>query len=367
MSQWPLADARQELHALERQLVTRAEDIAVFLVYDRPERAAERPGLARTHFAERCVSDEQLGFMIDAFRSVNAYAELFEGERPFMEALACGRLQRLERPLSVAYNGIGWGVGVDGFQRGRKALIPLIADSYGLICANSDAYACALTLHKFHSFLVIAALGVSTPQTWHFEPSRGWIGGRPPAGVRVIVKSTYEAWSVGVTEESVFVVDESCDRRVAEIARQIGQAATVQAFIPGTEVYVPVMSCPERIVMPPVEAVIRRAAGDPDAVMTIDDNLERGVGYRRFDGPKELIERLGEDALTVFEGLQLQGLTRIDFRIDEGGRPWVIDVAVSPGLSLRSPVFLSASEIGLDHPTFLRAVVAATIGSEGRL
>lgn len=347
--------------------MARAEDLAVLLVYDRPERAAERPGLARTYFAERCVTDEQLGFMIDAFGSVNAYVELFAGERPFMEALASGRLQRLGRPLQIAYNGIGWGVGVDGFQRGRKALIPLVADSYGLMCANSDAYACALTLHKFHSFLVLAALGVSTPQTWHFDPSRGWIGDRPPTGLRVIVKSTYEAWSVGVTDESIFVVDESSDRRVTEIAEQIGQAVTVQEFIPGSEVYVSILSCPERIVMPAVEAVITRAPGDPHAVMTLDDNVRRGVGYRLFDGPKELIDRLGRDALTVFEGLQLQGLTRIDFRVDGDGRPWVIDVAVSPGLGRKGPAFLAASEFGLDHPTFLRAVVAASIASEGQL
>ena len=31
----------------------------------------------------------------------------------------------------------------------------------------------------------------------------------------MIAKSTYESWSVGVTEESVFVVDDTCDERVA--------------------------------------------------------------------------------------------------------------------------------------------------------
>jgi D-alanine-D-alanine ligase len=356
------------LYQLEQALVRNAADLALFFVYDRPSRATERPGLARTYFAQRCVSDEQLDLMIDAFRSVGAYVELFEGERPFMSALADGRIQRMEQGLKVAYNGIGWGIAFDGFKPGRKALIPLVADSYSLVCVNSDPYACALTVHKFHSFLVLAALGVQTPRTWHYRPPQGWIGGFPPPDTRVIAKSTYEAWSVGVTEESVFDVDESCEARVATIAESIGQAVTVQEFIPGREVCVPVISCPERVVTPPMEAVMARAPGDPNAVMTIDDNLRKGaVSHRPFEGSAALMERIRKSALAVFEIFDLQGLTRIDFRVDEHERPWVFDVAIDPGVGLKSSAFRSLAELGFDHAGFLRTAVAATLVTEGRL
>jgi len=358
----------EDLHAVERALIQKAQDLALYLVYDRPERVSERPGLVRTYFAQRCVSDEQLDLMIDAFRSVGAYVEVFHGERPFMKALADGRLQRMAQSLKVAYNGIGWGIAIDGFKPGRKSLIPLVADSYSLICANSDAYACAISLHKFHSSLVLEALGVLTPKTWQYRPPQGWIGKPPAPGTRVIAKSTYEAWSVGVTQESVFVVDESSEARVASIAEGIGQPVTVQEFIPGREVCVPVLSCPERVVTPPMEAIMTRAPGHPDAVMTVDDNLRKGaVSHRRFDGSPKLIEQLSESALAVFEIFDLQGLTRIDFRIDEHDRPWVFDVAIDPGVGLKSSAFLSLAELGFDHGGFLRTAIAATLGAEGRL
>ena len=54
--------------------------------------------------------------------------------------------------------------------------------------------------------------------------------------MKVIAKSTYENWSVGVTDASIFHVDDSCDARVATIAEAIGQPVTVQQFISGTEV-----------------------------------------------------------------------------------------------------------------------------------
>jgi D-alanine-D-alanine ligase len=337
-------------------------------VYDRPERVSERPGLARTYFAERCVSDELIDLTIEAFRSVGAYVELFSGEQPFLAALADGRLQSMPQRLKLAYNGIGWGVGVDGFRPGRKALIPLVADSYGLVCVNSDAYACALALHKFHSSLVLEALGVLTPRTWHYRESSGWLGVWPPQGMRVIAKSTYEAWSVGVTIDSVFFVDDTTEDRLEGLAADLGQPVTVQEFISGAEVCVPVISSPDRLVAPPLEAVVERAPHDPEAIMTVDDNLDpHGVSHVLYDGPPAVVERITHTTLAVFEALQLQGLSRVDFRVDARGRAYAFDVAVSPGIGRKSSAFLSLAALGFDHSAFLRAVVAATLGSEGLL
>jgi D-alanine-D-alanine ligase len=166
----------------------------------------------------------------------------------------------------------------------------------------------------------------------------------------------------------VFVVDDESEARLDTIAAEIGQAVTVQEFVAGTEVYVPVLSCPERVVPPPVEAVVTRRPDDPEAVLTMDDNLRPGaLVHRPFDGPTEVIERLAANAVQVFDALELSGLTRIDFRVDERGRPWVFDIAVEPGLGLESAAFASLAELGFDHPSFIRAVVGATLASEGVL
>jgi D-alanine-D-alanine ligase len=285
-----------------------------------------------------------------------------------MGALAEGRLQRLPQPMKAAFNGIGWGVGLEGFMPGRKALVPLIADAYGMTCVNSDAHACAITVHKFHSSLVMEGVGIRTPRTWHYRPPHGWVGPAPPRGTRVITKSTYEAWSVGVKDGSVFVVDDTLDARVAEVTESIGQAVTVQEFISGREVYVPVWSCPERIVTSPMEAVATRAPGDPDAVMTIEDSIRLGgVRLRRFDGPADLLERLGRMACRVLDVFDLYGLARIDFRVDDQERMWVIDIAIDPGVGVEGSSFQSLADYGFDHPAFLRTVVAATLSAKGLL
>jgi D-alanine-D-alanine ligase len=354
----------EHLGALERALVRHASDLALFLVYDRPEREHERPGLPRTYFARRCVSDEHLDVTIDAFRSVDAYVELFAGERAWITGLADGRLQQLPQAIKVAFNGIGWGIGIDGFMPGRKALVPLLADAYGMTCVNADAHACAVTVHKFHSSLLLKSLGIRAPRTWHYRPPHGWVGPAPPEGTRVIAKSTYEAWSVGVSNRSVFVVDDSTDARVSVLSEQIGQAVTVQEFVAGREVYVPVWVCPQFILTPPMEAITSRALDDPDAVMTVEDSLGGGVRFRRFDGDVELIKRLSAVAVSVVESFDLYGLARIDFRIDDSERLWVIDIAIDPGLAVENSAFQSLAEFGFDHQSFLRTVVASTLAAK---
>jgi D-alanine-D-alanine ligase len=365
----PYLPAQNELRTLERALVDRARDLALFLVYDRPELVDERPGLVRASFAQRAVSDDQLEQTLEAFRGVGAYVEMFGGERPFLEALASGRLQSIRRSLKVAYNGIESGVTPGGFQPGRKALVPSVADAYGLVCAHSDAYACAFTLHKFHCFTFLRALGIRTPRVWHFRLSNGWAGGRAPGPrTKVICKSTYEAWSVGVDEDSVFAVDESLDARVSRIAAEIGQPVTVQEFVAGLEVCVPVYACPGRIVTPPVEVVLAKAPGDPDAVMTLPDNIDpTAVTYRAYDGPAGVVSQLRDAALEAFDVLQLQSFARVDFRVDADGEPWIIDVANTPGMGAASSAYSSLALLGFDHPSFLRAVIAATLGARGLL
>ncbi len=362
-------DAGSSLRRLERALVQRGAELALFLVFDRPDRVAERSGLVRTYFAQRCVSDDQLASITAAFRDVDAYVELFNGEPPLLQALASGRLQAVRRPLKLIYNGIEGGIGRDAFEPGRKALVPAVADAYRIMCSNSNAYACALGRHKFHYFAVLQALGIRAPRTWHYRGARGWAGEvQPPEGVKVIAKSTYEAWSVGVTESSVFVVDDTCTARVQAIESAIGQPVTVQAFIAGPEVCVPVISSPGLITTPPVEAVLTKAPDDPDAVTTIDDNLDH-VKIRRkvYSAPDEVIEELSALAIQAFDVLELRGFARMDFRVDSDGRPWLTDVGVSPGLARENSAFTSAEALGFDYPAFLRIVVASSLAAVGQL
>jgi D-alanine-D-alanine ligase len=362
-------DARltDRLRDLNSSFADVAPELAIFLVHDRPSRLAERPGLARAYFAERCVSDIEITATLEALREVGAYVELIEGELPLVKALGEGRLQAVDRRLKMVYNGIEGGVGVDAFRPGRKALVPVLADAYGIICSNSSAFSCAIGRHKFHYLTLLRSIGLPTPRAWHYRGGGNWAGDlRPDRGTKVIAKSTYESWSVGVTDDSVFEVDASCSDRVEAVFQMIGQAVTVQEFVSGPEVCVPVVTTPVPLTTVPVESILARAPRNPDAVATIDDNLtQSGITYVAYDGPKHIIEKMVHYAVSAFELLELSGLARIDFRIDKDGQPWIIDLGVSPSLAADGSARTSFAELDLSYDEFLRSVMAVTLVAAG--
>ena len=201
-----------------------------------------------------------------------------------------------------------------------------------------------------------------------YRPGRGWIGDLPPHGLKVIAKSNYESWAVGVNEDSVFIVDDACTKRVAEISSRIGQAVTVQEFISGPEVYVPVLSCPELVATPPVLSVLKRAPGDNDAYVRFNDNLsDDAISYRNFEAEASVDLRLRDTAREIYDLLELKGLGRIDFRVDSTGRPWVFDIAISPGLERGGSVARSVSGYGFDYESLVRLVVASTLATHHML
>lgn len=361
-------DGPRRLQAVEAALEERAEDLAVDFVFDRPSLLSRRPGLARTFFAERCVPQRQIEQMRAAFHAIGVRTEVFESDHAFLAAVARGATKRKSDELRLVYNGLGYSVGKDAFQPGRKALLPLIADSYGLVCLNSNAYACTITLHKFHSFRLLQGLGVTVPKTWQFRLEDGWVDGEPDHGIKVIAKSTYDAWAVGVNDSSVFVSNANCTDRVAALAESIGQDLSVQEFKSGKEVYVPVFSCPELVTGPPVESVLRRAPTDEDAYVTLADNLDdAAIFYRPFVADEEVLARLRGAARRIFDLLQMEGFGRIDFRVDAEGQPWVFDIAISPGMEAGGAGAKSVAVYGFDHARFVRLVAAATLATRGLL
>lgn len=361
------AASAARLADLDRLVREHAADLAVWLVYDRPSRVLDRPGLAAAYFAERCVSDRQLQLMMEALRDVGAYVELLGGDLPFLEAITSGRIEAVGRRWNVAYNGLESGISPGGFQPGRRALVPAVADAYGYMCANSNGYGCVLARHKLHYFAILDDLGFPVPRTWGYRTGRGWTAGRTPEpGTTVIVKSTYESWSIGVTEGSVFAIDGPDDERVSAIAEQIGQPVTVQEFVPGTEVCVPVLVERQTLALPPVLSVLAKAPDDPEAFMTIDDNLRPdGVEYRPLDDDDAIAAAVSLVARRTCEVLDLDGLARIDFRVDPDGTPYITDVGAAPGLSAAGSTVASARSLGIGHEALVRGVVGATLVHHG--
>lgn len=187
----------------------------------------------------------------------------------------------------------------------------------------------------------------------------------------LIVKSQIEEASFGISRASVVWDDEQLAERVRLIHERIHTDALIERFIEGREIYVGILGNERLSVLPPQELRIRkREPGEPliaTASVKHDwDYQERhGVTIATLRRPEELVRRLERLAKRVYRTLDLDGYARIDVRLDEEGRPYVLEANPNPEIA-RYEEFSSAAEAaGLDYEALLQRLLSLGMRRRG--
>jgi D-alanine-D-alanine ligase len=82
---------------------------------------------------------------------------------------------------------------------------------------------------------------------------------------------------------------------------------------------------------------------------------------RRFAFPREdaaLLARLKELAYRCWQHFALRGYARIDFRVDEAGVPWVLEVNANPCLAPDSGFLAAAQQAGYTTVQVVQRILA---------
>jgi len=251
---------------------------------------------------------------------------------------------------------------------GSKSLVPAFCRLHGLQVVGPDPHSACLARHKYHSNLVLRAFGEMAPATWCYDPQRGWIGSAvPPRGQAVILKLTHEGASIGIDEQSVVIADDSLTDKAALIARQFNQLVTVQEFLPGFEVEVPIFCTTRPQAIMPVGISLDGSERMDTRILTYEVTRADAYGFWDFERPvtREMGRAACQIAETCAEILGLRDLARIDFRIGSCGKPKVIDISTSPYISPHSSFGFVASTCGAaasDLPILLVGLACARIG-----
>ena len=109
-----------------------------------------------------------------------------------------------------------------------------------------------------------------------------------------------------------------------------------------------------------VDAVYREAAsGDFPDSLHIRDLVDAGVlrVYRVED--RELVNRLQEASRRSWALFDLRGYARVDFRVDAGGTPWVLEVNANPCLSPDAGFAAAAERAGISYDRVIARILAA--------
>jgi len=183
----------------------------------------------------------------------------------------------------------------------------------------------------------------------------------------LIVKSLFYEASAGISQASVVENAEQLARRVQFIHESLGTAAIVEQFIDGRELYVGVLGNERLDVFPVWEMSFAQMPDNRWRIAT--ERVKWSTQYQKKHGimtdaakldaaSTDAIQRIAKRA---YRALDLNGYARIDLRMDDEGRAYVLEANPNPNLAYGEDFAESAEMAGTSYEELLDRIITLGI------
>jgi D-alanine-D-alanine ligase len=327
--------------------------------------------IAFTHNLRLTDSEEEAEF--DSAETVDAIAEgLRAGGHEVEKIEVTGPASRLAARIESYGPDLIFNTAEGRRGRAREAFYPALFEELGFPYTGSDAYVLTVTLDKWLTKLVLGALGIDTPRgrlVTTDDLRRMKDPGTMGLALPVIVKPNYEGSSKGIGDEAVVRDSRTLAELLPRVLRAYPSGVLVEEFIAGTDVTVPFLEGrgDEGVLLPVdylVEPTARNAFNLYDYRLKSADSSKVQVRCPP-DLPRDVISRLRAISKTAARALGIRDLGRIDFRLGEDGRIYLLEVNALPSLERGSSTFAAAAREGLDYAESLGTVIASAARRQG--
>ena len=242
----------------------------------------------------------------------------------------------------IALHGRG---GEDGTVQGALELM-------GIPYTGSGVMASALAMDKWRTKMVWLASGLPTPRYAILEADSDWDAVVAELGLPIFVKPVHEGSSMGATK----VTEVGQLRAAWELAARYDSLVIAEEFVAGEELTAPFL---EDQALPLVRIVAPDGNYDYQHKYFTDDT--------RYDCPcglpAELEAALQALVMKSARVLGCRGWGRADLILTADGRPYLLEMNTSPGMTGHSLVPMSARVAGLEFEALcLKILEGARLG-----
>ncbi len=254
-------------------------------------------------------------------------------------------------------------------------LVPALLERLGIAYTGAPCAAMVLASEKVWTKRLLSASGLPTPawmtQAKETQGFMAWPG-------KYIVKSVWEDASLGLDDSSVFEASSAGELHEQILKRRglLGGEAFAEAWVEGREFNLALLEGEDQQgeVLPMAEmCFVDYPAGKPKLVSYAakwdEDSFEYGHTVRRFPSggsDRELLARLADAARASWRLFGLRGYARVDFRVDENDREWILEANPNPCLSSDAGFMAAAQQAGLSRPEVITRILQAARVKESR-
>jgi D-alanine-D-alanine ligase len=178
------------------------------------------------------------------------------------------------------------------------------------------------------------------------------------------VKPVSEESSEGVSKASFARSEEEALERARFIQERFHCDALIEEYIEGRELYLSVLGHRKLTVFPPREIFFDQVPDDEPKFATFkakwDDAYRKKWGIKNGPArelPKGLEEKLARLARKVYRVLKIQGLGRIDVRLNAAGEIVTIEANPNPSLAREEDFAQAAASSGLEYDALIQKIL----------
>ncbi|HEX7779958.1 MAG TPA: hypothetical protein VF424_11985 [Vicinamibacterales bacterium] len=184
----------------------------------------------------------------------------------------------------------------------------------------------------------------------------------------LIVKPLTQEASIGIAQASVVPDDTKLRERVQFIHDSIRTDAIIEQFVEGRELYCGVIGNQRVQILPVWEMTFANMPESQHRIAT--ERVKWSAKYQHKmgidTGPAKglangIPDRIQHISRRVYKTLELSGYARIDLRLDEAGRVYVLEANPNPQIARKEDFAESAASAGLPYPALLQRILTTGI------
>ncbi len=232
---------------------------------------------------------------------------------------------------------------------------PAVLKFSGVPFTGSGADSMFLTTHKVLTKKMIQYHGLPTSPFFTLEETHLLQSDR-----RYILKPIWEDGSLGLDEDSVF----TCSNRaiLEKIKTLPSENYFIEEYIDGREFNVSLLAAQDGpMILPPAEMLFVDYPEEKPKVVGYtakwrEDSFEYQHTQRIFPADSQsqsLCRTLSEIAGKCWKDFSLRGWARVDFRIDQQNRPYILEINANPSISPDSGFVAATREAEIPFPVVI--------------
>lgn len=239
------------------------------------------------------------------------------------------------------------------------AYVPALLEMLAIPHTGSKVLTHALSLNKLFAKRIWRDQGLPTAPFQlfkHCDETLDWSMTFP-----LFVKPVHEDQRRGINENSLIYHEKQLRQQVAWVIETYHQPALVESYLPGREFTVGIMG----------NHPLSAHRGQPELydaqgyhifpvleIMTFPAETDNPRSICPADIPPPFENRLKTLAVAAFEALETLDVARVDFRLDEEGQPFLLEINPLPSLTPQnSDLCLMAQAEGLSYATLVNQIL----------